>query len=160
MDDAATPGDLGVTVIDWADNVNDPIDKANAVAAARDYLDQVGLVPTPDAIAQLTDAFLPALSIMCKRGYDPNGATWREGGWRSILLEIRKKAARLWFRGWLKGNYDADSSLDLMNYAAMYYRLKNEGPPWGFWGEPGEPDTPGVVATTLDGHHTTLPAKQ
>jgi hypothetical protein len=104
---------------------------------SEDFLRDCGLEPTPDAIGQLTAVFIPALEIMCRRGYDPNGLTWREAGWRGQLLEIRKKAHRLWHRSWLRGAYDADSAIDLVNYAGFYYRLRCEGKPWGEWGEPG-----------------------
>src|SRR5258708_14130445 len=58
--------------------------------AAERFMKECGLSPTHDAIEQLTDAFLPSLRIMCDRGYDPNGATWREPGWRCFLTDIRK----------------------------------------------------------------------
>jgi hypothetical protein len=92
--------------------------------------------PTPDAVAQLTDVFVPCLRIMCERGYDPTGATWREGGWRSQLVDIRKKFKRLWFHGWIKGRFVPDHGFDLINYVGYYQRLEMTGEPWGEWGEP------------------------
>ena len=104
--------------------------------AAVDFFVRCGLDMTDDAVDQLVDAFLPALRIMCERGYDPDGATWRESGWRGTLTDIRKKFTRLWFRGWRRGRYDPDSAIDLINFCGFYYRLHNEGKPWGEWGEP------------------------
>ena len=118
----------------------DPEETANEEnrrKAAQEFLEECCLIPTPDAIDQLVEAFLPALAIMCERGYDPEGATWREAGWRGQLMEIRKKTHRLWHRSWLHGRFDADSAIDLLNYAGFYLRLKNKGMPWGAWGEPG-----------------------
>jgi hypothetical protein len=117
------------------------IEEATSRDAAWTFLESVGISATNDAISQLVEAFLPALRIMCRRGYDPDGETWREGGWRGLLHEIRKKTARLMHRSWLGGRFDPDSALDLVNYAGMYYRLKNAGAPWGALGEPGSVET-------------------
>jgi hypothetical protein len=105
--------------------------------AAYTFMDACGLDPSADAVDQLVESFLPALMVMCRRGYDPDGETWRAGGWRGLLHEMRKKTDRLLHRSWLHGRYDPDSALDLMNYAGFYYRLKNAGQPWGDLGEPG-----------------------
>jgi hypothetical protein len=115
---------------------NNP-DTAIARTAALEFLDQCGLVPTPDAIDQLTEVFLPCLAIICNRGYEPNGKLWREGGWRSLLVDIRKKFSRLWRHGWIEAKFIPDHSLDLINYTGFYYRQKHKGEPWGDWGEPG-----------------------
>lgn len=101
------------------------------------FMESLGMTPTPDAIDQLLLAFVPALRIMIERGYDPNGATWREGGWRGILHEMRKKMSRLWFYSWIHGTFHADSGLDMINYGGFYVRLACSGMPWGSWGEPG-----------------------
>jgi hypothetical protein len=105
------------------------------------FMEACGLDPTPDAVDQLVEAFLPALTVICRRGYDPNGKTWRKGGWRGLLHELRKKTDRLLHRSWLAGRFDPDSALDLMNYGGFYYRLKNQGEPWGDLGEPGSAGT-------------------
>lgn len=104
--------------------------------AAVEYLDRCSVKPTPEAVAQLTEVFLPALRIVAERDYDPNGATWREGGWRGLLGEMRKKFGRLWYRAWKHGRYDHDSAIDMINYLAYYVRLHHEGEPWGEWGDP------------------------
>jgi hypothetical protein len=100
------------------------------------FMVDCGLDPTPDAADQLAEVFLPCLRIMCERGYDPNGANWREGGWRSQLVDTRKKFKRLWFHAWIKGKFVPDHGFDMINYIGFYQRLKLSGEPWGDWGEP------------------------
>jgi hypothetical protein len=106
--------------------------------AALEFLDRVGLVPTPDAIGQLTEAFLPCLAIICQRGWDPNGGTWRSSGVLGILGDVRKKFERLWERGWKHGKRHDDSGYDLMNYVGFYMRSGIDR--WGTWGEPAQPE--------------------
>ncbi len=106
-------------------------------SAAYSYFKAHGLKPTPDAIAQLEDVFLPCLAIMCSRGYDPNGLTWKAEGWRGMIWKIRDKSDRLWFHGWKQGRFVPDHALDLINYAGYYFRLAHMGSPWGTRGEPG-----------------------
>jgi hypothetical protein len=101
------------------------------------YLEACGLKPTPDAIAQLRDAFLPALQIMCERGYDPDGQTWKGKGWRNLVRDIMNKSERLRFHSWTNSRFDKDSAIDLINYCGFYVRLENQGEPWGTWGAPG-----------------------
>jgi hypothetical protein len=115
----------------------DPNDPSTNRRAAERFLADCGLPLVPDAVDQLADAFLPALRIICERGWHPEGNTWREAGWRGMLYKIREKSARLWYRSWVKGGYDSDSSMDLINFAGFYYRLGNQGKEWGEWGEPG-----------------------
>lgn len=112
-------------------------DRNADVSAAYEFLDHMGMNnPTPDMVEQLLDAFVPALRIMYERGYDPNGGTWREGGWRSIVQELRKKTFRIWHKSWRNSEFDADNGVDLINYAGYYHRLKCSGMPFGDWGEP------------------------
>jgi hypothetical protein len=105
--------------------------------AAYTFLSENGLDPTPDAVAQLTDVFLPCLKIMCERGYDPNGETWKAGGWRSMLVDAKKKFDRMWYFGWLRGEFHPDHPIDAINFLGFYYRLHLSGKPWGTWGDPG-----------------------
>ncbi len=126
--------------------------------AAVEFLDRCSLTPTPDAVDQLVEAFLPALEIMCKRGYDPDGKTWRKAGWRGQLMEIRKKTERLWHRSWLHGAFDHDSAIDLLNYAGFYIRLRASGPSWGEWGEPGSLGA--AVSDVSMGHYEEVTRKQ
>jgi hypothetical protein len=117
--------------------------------AAWTFMEACGLKATNDAVEQMVEAFLPALRIICERGFDPNGGTWRDAGWRGLLHEIRKKNTRLHHRSWLRGLFDWDSATDLINYAGFYVRLKNQGAPWGNLGEPGslsdDPTTPALM---------------
>lgn len=115
----------------------DPNDPSTFRQASERFLADCGLPIVPDAVDQLAEAFLPALSIICERGYHPEGITWREAGWRGLLTDIKKKSNRLWYRSWIKGGYDSDSAMDLINFAAFYYRLENRGKEWGDWGDPG-----------------------
>ena len=110
--------------------------------AAFSFLTKCGLDPTEDAVGQLTSAFLPALKIICERGYHPEGRTWRMAGWRGLLTDILKKSERLRFKSWIKGEFDWDDALDLINFCGFYYRLRNEGKPWGEWGEPEQDADP------------------
>lgn len=100
------------------------------------FIESCGLKPTPDAVDQLMHAFIPALQIMCDRGYDPQGNTWKEKGWRGLVHDILNKAGRLRSRSWLHDEFDKDSAIDMINFCGFYVRMKNEGKPWGTWGEP------------------------
>jgi hypothetical protein len=103
-------------------------------SAARAYMNACGLNPTPDAVGQLAEVFLPCLKIMCERPWDPNGATWRKSGWLGIMTDVRKKFERLWERAWQHGVRHDDSILDLINYLGFLRRSKKSR--WGDWGEP------------------------
>lgn len=99
------------------------------------FLQACGLDPIPDAVEQLQEVFLPCLRIMCERGWDPMGGTWRAAGVLGALADVRKKFSRLWERGWIKGVRHDDSALDLINYVGFY--LRSEDNRWNEWGEPG-----------------------
>lgn len=106
--------------------------------AAEKFITDVGLTPTPDAIDQLAEVFVPCLEIMCRRGWDPNGGTWRRAGILGILCDVRKKFERLWERGWVNGKRHPDSGFDLINFVGMYLRSDENG--WGGWGSPATRD--------------------
>lgn len=106
--------------------------------AASTYLKSCGLNPTADAIGQLTEVFLPCLAIICQRGWDPDGGTWRRSGRMGILGDVRKKFERLWERGWKNGKRHDDSGLDLINYTGFYMRADTSH--WGEWGDPARYD--------------------
>ena len=109
---------------------------------AHSFLIDCGLEPTPDTVDQLVDVFLPCLRIMSKRGYDPEGGTWRAAGWRGQLYEMRKNVERIWQRSWFGNRGFQDAGLDLINYTGFYIRGLS-GPAWGTWGEPALPDNSG-----------------
>jgi hypothetical protein len=121
----------------WDDltrNANNPA--TTTALAAKVFLESIGLDPTPDTIDQLALAFVPALRIISERGYDPNGKSWRECGWRGQVYEIIKRCKRLMFNSWSNNRFDANNAVDLINYAGFYLRMKNIGRPWGEWGDP------------------------
>jgi hypothetical protein len=126
----------------------------NTKEAAEEFLKYCGLDPTPDAVDQLVEAFLPALRIMIERGYDPTGKTWRDGGWRGLVYELRKKIDRLWYRSWLGRQFDKDM-YDVINYAGFYIRLKCHGEPWGTKGEPDTADH--VIGRVAMGDYSDIP---
>jgi hypothetical protein len=111
--------------------------RAICEGAAVTFLDTCSLVPTPDAITQLTEAFLPALAIMCQRGYDPNGANWKKMGWRGLIFEVGKRVDRIVFNSWVHNRYDQNNAVDAINFLGYYIRLRNKGPAFGSRGEPG-----------------------
>jgi hypothetical protein len=103
------------------------------------FLESLELTPTPDAIDQFFRVFLPALRIMCERGYDPAGRTWREAGWRPQLYESMKKMARIKFWAWSRTEpvMSLTEVPDLINYLGFYQRgIEEDIRPWGEWGEP------------------------
>lgn len=104
--------------------------------AAAQFMEDIGLTPTPDAVDQMTYVFAKCLEIMCRRGWDPNGGTWRASGILGILSDVRKKFERLWERGWKNGKRHDDSAYDLINFVGFY--LRSEDNRWGTWGEPAE----------------------
>lgn len=98
--------------------------------------------PTPDAIDQLLEAFLPALRKMCDAAHpwDPKGGTWRESGSMGALTDARKKFKRWWYRAWvmLRPHDDpaaVDSAVDLLNFIGFW--LRSEDNSWNDWEEPG-----------------------
>lgn len=106
--------------------------------AASKFMIECGLEPTPDAIGQLTEAFLPCLRIMCERGYAPDGSTWRAEGWRGMLWKAYDKMERLWYHSWVNGRLHDDSVFDGINYLGFYWRSRvGGGDGWGKRGAPG-----------------------
>jgi hypothetical protein len=103
---------------------------------AHQFLLDAGIEPTPDAVGQLLNVFVPCLRIMCERPYNPAGETWRAHGWRGCLFHAKGKMERLWEMAWRQGTYHNDSAFDAINFLGFYLRSQ-EDPPWGTWGEPG-----------------------
>ena len=119
--------------------------------AAEQFLRACGLIPTEDAVSQLSDVFLVCLRIMCERGYDSRGATWQAAGWRGQLFEMRKKLERVWWRSWKNGIRAPDSAWDLINYSGFYLRANAWNEPGDGWGRWGEGDgTPPAAARDRD----------
>lgn len=106
-----------------------------AIDAANEFMHKCGLDPTPDAVDQVTEVFLPCLRIMCERGYAKDGSTWKVSGMLGILHDVRKKFERLWYFGWSLDRRVPDHGYDLINYIGFYLRAPKER--FGEWGEPG-----------------------
>lgn len=112
--------------------------KAVCEEAAIHFLDECSIQPTPEAVSQLIEAFLPCLALISSRGYDPNGANWRKMGWRGLLVEINKRWERIHYLCWQRGKIDPNNVPDAINYLAYFHRLSNEGDTgWGTIGKPG-----------------------
>ncbi len=126
----------GIKNISSLDKIKLSSDLGKYDDAAFDFMTKCGLEPTPDAIGQLTEVFLPCLRIMCERGYDPEGKTWRSHGWRGNLFYFLAKAGRAKQKAWIRGRYDEDSIRDAINYGGFYLRCNREDP----WGEYGDPE--------------------
>lgn len=105
--------------------------------AAVQFLDRCSLNVTDEVVSQLVEAFLPCLEIISNRGYDPRGANWQAMGWRGLLKEIHKRMERIMFNGWRRGRFDANNTIDVINYLGYYYRRQHSGSEWGSIGEPG-----------------------
>jgi hypothetical protein len=101
--------------------------------AAVAFLDACSLEPTRDAVLQLTEAFLPALAIMCQRGtiYDQNGGSWKAMGWKGVLLEVKKRWSRVRISAWKNNRYNPGDATDAINYLGYYIRGRHEGPEFG-----------------------------
>jgi hypothetical protein len=107
--------------------------------AAHQFMEVLGMEPTPDAIDQLAGPFAEALRVMCERNYNfnPGDELWRSKGWKGLVHDILNKAGRLKFHSWKHNRFDADSAIDIINFSGFYWRLKNQGSKWGELGEPG-----------------------
>jgi hypothetical protein len=107
--------------------------------AAHDFIRALEVTPTPDAVSQLAGPFAVALKIICERGYDvdPGHETWAIKGWKGLVHDILNKAGRIKHHSWRHNRFDADSAIDIINFAGFYWRLKNRGSKWGELGEPG-----------------------
>jgi hypothetical protein len=106
--------------------------------AAAEFLDRCSMEPTPDAISQLVEVFVPCLRIMTTRPWDPMGRTWRKSGIFGAFTDAKKKWERFWERGWIHGQRHDDSGHDLINYVGFVMRSDPDSG-WGEWGEPGRP---------------------
>jgi hypothetical protein len=112
-----------------------PVDDFDIMVAAEEFMNKMGMEPTPDAIGQLLEVFVPCLRIMCERGYDPTGGLWRKAGILGIIGDVRKKFERFWYRTWTLGIRHDDSGLDLINFTGFALRAD----PDSRFGDMGEP---------------------
>jgi hypothetical protein len=51
--------------------------------------------------------------------------------------DIMDNAFRIEFHSWDHRNFYPNGAIDLINFSGFYWRLKNEGKPWGRMKEPG-----------------------
>jgi hypothetical protein len=108
--------------------------------AANDFLRICDVTPTPDAVDQLVEVFLPCLKIMCERPWSPDGSTWRRSGILGAMTDAKKKWERFWERTWKHGKRHDDSGYDLINYVGFIMRSE-PGSGWGEWGPPAVPQS-------------------
>jgi hypothetical protein len=122
---------------EWPITGDDPeaVDDIDMQEAAEEFMLKMGMTPTPDAVGQLLEVFVPCLRIMCERGYDPTGALWRKAGILHMIGDVRKKFERLWYRTWTLGIRHDDSGFDLINFTGFVLRAD----PDSRFGDSGEP---------------------
>jgi hypothetical protein len=86
--------------------------------------------------------FMKALRIYEQRQEQHGDAVWKASGWRGMLVDMRKKLDRCWFRYWNQDNQmtpkeeytDAlDSAYDLLNFTAFFIRQVEAGNRDGEW---------------------------
>lgn len=82
--------------------------------------------------------FLKAWSIYAERQEEHGDMVWQASGWRGMLVDMRKKLDRLWFRYW--GNLPPrdndkalDSAYDLINFTAFFIRQVEADKQNGDW---------------------------
>jgi hypothetical protein len=111
------------------------VDDIDLQLNAEAFMRAMHMEPTPDAVGQLLEVFVPCLRIMCDRGYEPTGGLWRKAGILGIIWDVRKKFERLWYRTWTLGIRHDDSGFDLINFTGMLLRAD----PDSRFGDAGEP---------------------
>lgn len=88
------------------------------------------------------EIFLKAWSIYADRQEEHGDQVWKESGWRGMLVDMRKKLDRLWFRYWSQDHelspiedYDKalDSAYDLLNFTVFFIRQVEAGNRDGEW---------------------------
>jgi hypothetical protein len=134
--------DQGVRILMGSEDDDVQMDRETTRDLAGRFLEDMGITPTPDALSQLVEVFIPCLRIMCSRPWEPDGSTWRRSGRLGVLTDAHKKWDRFWFRLWRHGKLHDDSGLDLINFIGFTLRSDDNG--WGEWGEPGPTDRDNV----------------
>jgi hypothetical protein len=72
--------------------------------------------------------FLKAWAIYAERQEEHGDRVWQASGWRGMLVDMRKKLDRLWFRFWNTNTRPKDldkaldSAYDLLNFTAFFIR--------------------------------------
>jgi len=74
------------------------------------------------------NVFLKAMLIYYERQDEHGDVVWQESGWNGMLVDMRKKLDRLWFRYFgskpISGDREKalDSAYDLLNFTAFFIR--------------------------------------
>lgn len=88
------------------------------------------------------DIYLKAMLIYYERQDEHGDQVWQASGWRGMLVDMRKKLDRLWYRYWNQDSsvtpvedYDKalDSAYDLLNFTAFFIRQVEAGKRDGEW---------------------------
>lgn len=81
-----------------------------------------------DELAEQLYVFCRAIKIYEERTAELGCQLWRDAGAADAAHHIKHKATRLFVREHHEDDlYDPDDALDLINYAAFYVRLKEDG---------------------------------
>jgi hypothetical protein len=86
------------------------------------------LIVGNEDLREQAKVFLDALKVMADR--QRYGATWRRTGWMGALLNVDRKCGRLMAEFWNSNKLqtrESDDAIDLLNYAAFFIRLLQEG---------------------------------
>jgi hypothetical protein len=82
------------------------------------------------------DVFMKAMLIYYERQEEHGDAVWQASGWKGMLVDMRKKLDRLWFKYWGEvptNEVNLDSAYDLLNYTAFFIRQVEANNPDGKW---------------------------
>jgi hypothetical protein len=80
--------------------------------------------------------FLKAWTIYAERQEEHGDQVWTASGWRGMLVDMRKKLDRLWFKYWGRvptNEVNLDSAYDLLNYTAFFIRQVEANNQNGDW---------------------------
>jgi hypothetical protein len=111
------------------------------MVAAEEFMNKMGMEPTPDALGQLLEVFVPCLRIMCDQKGHPwpkDGAMWRKSGILPVMIFLKAKFERYWYRTWIQGIRHDDSGFDGINFWGFSIRAARDSR-FGELGEPGGP---------------------
>jgi hypothetical protein len=86
---------------------------------------------------QMTE-FIKAHAIYIERQEEHGDLVWQASGWNGMLVDMRKKMDRLWYKFWNKPRpHDVekalDSAYDLLNFTVFFIRQVEANNPDGDW---------------------------
>lgn len=84
---------------------------------------------------------LEAYAIYLQRQSEHGDKVWKASGWRGMLVDMRKKLDRAWFKFWdrdagvplVTDDASLDSAIDLINFTAFFIRQVRAGDRDGSW---------------------------